>query len=80
MLKTLHTFPLLLNDSQFKIPFNQGQNINLTDLLLLYSSGSSPGLLQPMDTEYVTHLLVNIYTICKHVNRQYYKYRYSGII
>jgi len=42
----------------------------LIDLLLLYLSESSTGLLQPMDNriEYVTHLLVNIYTICKHAD------------
>ena len=33
-----------------------------------------------MDVEYVTHLVINMHTICKHIGSQYYNYRYSGII
>jgi hypothetical protein len=47
---------------------------------LLYSSGSSTDLAEPMDIEYVIHPLVSIYIICKHVDRRYYNYSYSGII
>ena len=49
--------------------------------LLLKSSGCSTVLvLHPLDVEYIIHLVVNIYIICKHVDVQYYSYNYSCTI